>query len=270
MSETHEIMMEVGDLVFAYRHGLPVLNGVTIRLRRGEVLGVVGPNGVGKSTVLKALSGYLRPVSGEVMLGGVPVRSMSNQERARRLAIIPQNVYAPVPFTVEEVVRMGRRARLSRFCRLSEADHRVIEQTIIDFDLTGLAKRPIGELSGGERQRAMIAAAVAQEPEVLLLDEPTSHLDIGNSARVIQALLKWRREKDVSLLIVTHDVQMAARCCDRIVLLKEGRILTEGKPAAVLSMDVLRQVYGRGVVMYESPWDNLPVILPELNVKHED
>jgi len=262
------IIMEARSLSYAYRSGASVLDDVTMRLERGEFLGIVGPNGVGKSTALKVLCGFLRPAAGEVRLAGALIGDMSNQERARRLAIVPQNVYAPVPFTVEEVVRMGRRARLSRFSRLSEEDHRVIEQTVVDFDLTALSDRPIGELSGGERQRAMIAAAVAQEPEVLLLDEPTSHLDIGNSARVIQSLMKWRIERNASILLVTHDVQMAARCCDRIVMLKDGRVMTEGQPSAVLSAELLQEVYGRGVVMYESPWDNLPVVLPELTFKH--
>lgn len=257
--------MEAREASFSYVRNNPVLNAVSLELRRGEILGVVGPNGVGKSTILKILSGYIRPLSGEILLGGIPVRDMSDRERARRLALVPQNVYAPVPFTVADVIRMGRRARLSRFSRLSTSDHEVIADTIDGFELGVIAERPISELSGGERQKTMIAAALAQEPEVLLLDEPTSHLDIGNSARVMQTLLEWRRAKNASLLLVTHDVQTAARCCDRIVMLSGGSVLTQGRPSEVLTVEILRQVYGRGVVMHTNPDDNLPVILPELN-----
>lgn len=260
-----DLLMEAREASFSYVKNKPVLNAVSLELRRGEILGVVGPNGVGKSTSLKILSGYIRPLSGEILLGGVPVRDMSDRERARRLALVPQNVYAPVPFSVADVIRMGRRARLSRFSRLSFSDHEVIADTIDGFELGSIAERPISELSGGERQKTMIAAALAQEPEVLLLDEPTSHLDIGNSARVMQTLLEWRRVKNASLLLVTHDVQTAARCCDRIIMLSGGSVLTQGRPSEVLTVDILRQVYGRGVVMHTNPDDNLPVILPELN-----
>lgn len=259
-------LLEARNISFAYPGGKPLLDGVSLQLPKGGLLGVVGPNGVGKSTILKLLSGYLRTGGGEALLGGVPIHRMRSLERARRLAVVPQNVYAPVPFTVGQVVRMGRLARLPRFGALTAADHLAVEAALTAFELGHLAKRPFAELSGGERQLTLLAAAVAQSPEALLLDEPTAHLDIGHCARAAQTLLRWRRDTGAALLIVTHDVQLAARVCDHIVLIKDGHVLAEGSPAAVLDEATLRQVYGRGVALRQAPWSPTPVILPELEI----
>ncbi|MFA6103906.1 MAG: ABC transporter ATP-binding protein [Victivallaceae bacterium] len=252
------------NITFAYQPGKQVLNGVNFRLPKGSVAAIVGPNGVGKSTILKILCGYLKPASGEVLLEGRPIQSYDNLERSRLVAAVPQNIYAPIPFTVEQVVKMGRLARISRFARLTNDDKEVIARTMHDLNIAVFAGRAIGELSGGERQRVMIATALAQEPDLLLLDEPTSHLDIGNSARVIKALINWQRKKGSSILIVTHDVQMAARVCERIILLKDGNVLGDGNPHAVLTPESLFQAYGHGVSSFISPKDGLPVILPDL------
>ncbi len=260
----NEDLIAANNITFAYQPGKQVLNGVNFRLPKGSVAAIVGPNGVGKSTILKILCGYLQPASGEVLLEGRPIKSYDNLERSRLVAAVPQNIYAPIPFTVEQVVKMGRLARISRYSRLTREDKEVIARTMHDLNIAVFAGRAIGELSGGERQRVMIATALAQEPDLLLLDEPTSHLDIGNSARVIKALINWQRQKGSSILIVTHDVQMAARVCERIILLKNGNVLGDGNPHQVLTRESLFQAYGHGVSSFISPIDGLPVILPDL------
>ncbi len=257
-------LIAASNIAFAYQPGKQVLNGVSFQLPKGTVAAIVGPNGVGKSTILKILCGYLKPASGEVLLEGKPIQEYDNLERSKLVAAVPQNIYAPIPFTVEQVVKMGRLARLSRFARMTHDDKEIIARTMHDLNLTVFAGRAIGELSGGERQRVMIATALAQEPDLLLLDEPTSHLDIGNSARVIKALINWQRKKGSSILIVTHDVQMAARVCERIILLKDGNVLGDGNPHDVLTPESLFQAYGHGVSSFISPVDGLPVILPDL------
>ena len=259
-----ENIIEAENITFSYRAGKQVLNGIKFKLSRGSVAAITGPNGVGKSTILKILCGYLPPLSGEVLLDGKNIQSYSSLERSKLVAAVPQNIYAPIPFTVEQVVKMGRLARLSRFSRLTHEDKEVIARTMHSLNIESFAGRAIGELSGGERQRVMIATALAQDPDLLLLDEPTSHLDIGNSARVIKALINWQREKGSSILIVTHDVQMAARVCERIILLKDGSILGDGNPHDVLTPESLFQAYGHGVSSFISPVDGLPVILPDL------
>ena len=260
----NEDLIAAINITFAYQPEKQVLNGVNFRLPKGSVAAIVGPNGVGKSTILKILCGYLQPASGEVLLEGKPIQLYDNLERSRLVAAVPQNIYAPIPFTVEQVVKMGRLARISRFSRLTHDDKDVIARTMHDLNIEVFAGRAIGELSGGERQRVMIATALAQEPDLLLLDEPTSHLDIGNSARVIKALINWQRKKGSSILIVTHDVQMAARVCERIILLKDGNVLGDGNPHDVLTPESLFQAYGHGVSSFISPKDGLPVILPDL------
>lgn len=259
-----ENIIEADNITFAYRAGKQVLNGINFKLSRGNVAAIAGPNGVGKSTILKILCGYLPPLSGKVLLEGKDIQSYSSLERSKLVAAVPQNIYAPIPFTVEQVVKMGRLARLSRFSRLNHEDKEVIARTMHNLNIESFAGRAIGELSGGERQRVMIATALAQDPDLLLLDEPTSHLDIGNSARVIKALINWQREKGSSILIVTHDVQMAARVCERVILLKNGSILGDGNPHEVLTPKSLFKAYGHGVSSFISPIDGLPVILPDL------
>lgn len=257
-------LIAASNIAFAYQPGKQVLNGVSFQLPKGTVAAIVGPNGVGKSTILKILCGYLKPASGKVLLEGKPIQDYDNLERSKLVAAVPQNIYAPIPFTVEQVVKMGRLARLSRFARMTHDDKEIIARTMHDLNITVFAGRAIGELSGGERQRVMIATALAQEPDLLLLDEPTSHLDIGNSARVIKALINWQRKRGSSILIVTHDVQMAARVCERIILLKDGNVLGDGNPHDVLTPESLFQAYGHGVSSFISPVDGLPVILPDL------
>ncbi len=256
-------LLGVNNVTFSYCAGKPVIKGIDFGLSNGRIAAIVGPNGVGKSTILKIICGYLKPTSGEVLLNGNPIRSYDNQTRSGLVAAVPQNIYAPIPFSVEQVVKMGRLARLSRFSRLSEIDREIISRTMRKLNIASFAGRAVGELSGGERQRVMIATALAQEPDLLLLDEPTSHLDIGNSARVLRALINWQREKGSSILIVTHDVQMAARICERIILLKNGNVVGDGKPHDVLTSESLFQVYGHGVSSFISPLDGLPVILPD-------
>jgi iron complex transport system ATP-binding protein len=257
-------IIDAENVSFAYHNNVNIINNISFHMKCGEIAAIAGPNGVGKSTILKIICGYFTPNSGKVLLEGQGVHEYDNLCRSRLIAAVPQNIYAPIPFTVEQVIKMGRLARLSRFARLSHEDHTVISETMKKMEIDKFADRAIGQLSGGERQKVMIATALAQNPHLLLLDEPTSHLDIGNSAKVVKALMQWRKEQSSSILIVTHDVQMAARICDRIILMKNGNILADGNPHEVLTEDILFEVYGHNVNIFTNPHDGMPVILPSL------
>ncbi|MFE5775364.1 ABC transporter ATP-binding protein [Brachybacterium sp. NPDC056505] len=225
-----------------------VLDGVDLSVGRGEVLGLVGPNGSGKTTLLRALTAALRPDRGEVLLHGTPVRSLGGRERARRLAVVVQESGGELPMTVADTVLLGRAPHRGLRSRPGE-DREIARAALEQVGALALASRDLATLSGGERQRVLIARALVQQPEVLLLDEPTNHLDVGYQHEVLHIV----RELGLSTIVVLHDLNLAARYCDRIAVLHEGRLLAEGPPAEALRAASLEEVYGVGAQELRAP-----------------
>lgn len=220
-----------------------VIDGVDFRVESGSVTALLGPNGCGKSTLLKVIARILKPESGEVLLDGKSVWKFDTLELARRLAVLPQLHHAPGETTVEELVEYGRYPRRKNGFALSAHDREVIGRVLAMTSLESLRKRPVRTLSGGERQRAWIALTLAQEPEVLLLDEPTTFLDVCCQFEVIDLIRRLNRECGITVLMVLHDLNLAASCADRMLLLKEGSIRYSGTPQEVMTPEILEEIF---------------------------
>ncbi len=239
----------------------PVLNGLNFAVGQGEIMGIVGPNGSGKSTLLRAMSRVLPPRQGQVMLQDRDLYKMEARQVASQVAFVAQESGNEFPFTVEDMVMMGRMPHLKRFQREGPRDREAVDKALHLTRSSHLAGRLITELSGGEKQRIVIARALAQEPRVLFLDEPTSFLDINYQIEMMELLNKLRRDQGLTVVMVVHDLNLASHYCDSILILKEGAIYAAGHPARVLSSDLIQEVYGcRVQVEYRSP-DARPTIV---------
>ena len=240
--------------------GREVLTGVSLELRQGEVLALAGANGAGKTTCLRLASGVLRPDAGRILLAGRPLASHGRRELARRVAVVPQDAPFAFPFRAGEVVLMGRTPHLPRLGFEGPRDLAIARAALARVGIEALADRSILELSGGERQLVLLARALAQEPRVMLLDEPTAHLDLRHRLRV-QELVRELAAEGRSALVVSHDLALVARGCDRIALLAQGRVIAAGAPAAVLSPDALRRAFGIEADVIAGP-DGTPLVVP--------
>jgi iron complex transport system ATP-binding protein len=258
----------VDNLSFSYGTRR-VLDGVTLGVDCGELVALVGPNGSGKSTLLRLLTRILTPDSGQAFIGGDPVNSLSPAAMAARVAVVPQETSTDFDFTVFELALMGRTPHLGAFGRESPRDIAVTRNALELTDTAWLADRSIQRISGGERQRVVIARALAQEPEALLLDEPTSHLDINHQADLLNLVHRLCRERQMAILAVLHDLNLACAYADRIlVLTREGRIAADGAPAEVITADRVRLIFGAEVMVMPHPRSGRPVVLlePETDV----
>jgi iron complex transport system ATP-binding protein len=254
-------MLEIRDLTVAYG-SLVALRQVSLSLRAGELLGVVGPNGSGKSTLIRAITRLVRPVGGDIRLDGKEVGHLSQRELARWAAVVPQSPYLPDAFTVLEVALMGRTPHLGLLQSEGRADLAAVRRALEQTNTWKLAGRRMGELSGGERQRVVVARALAQETPLLLLDEPTAHLDMGHQAAVLDLVRQLCRGEGKAGLAAIHDLSLAGQYCDRLVMLNEGRIVGEGEPEKVLSPQLLASVYGTRVSVFSHPLTGRPVVTP--------
>lgn len=224
----------------------PVLEGVEIELRAGELVCVVGPNGAGKTTLARVLSGVLSPRFGRATFEGRALAELSRREVARAVAVVPQSLEVPFPYSVREMVEMGRAPRLGPLGRTGERDRRIVARELCRLGLTALAHRRFPTLSGGERQRVLLARAFAQETPALLLDEPTAHMDLGHRLFAFESLRAWVEASQPvrGALVVSHDLQLAARFADRIVVLDHGRVDVQGSPAHALSVERIERIWG--------------------------
>lgn len=221
-----------------------VLDRVDLRIDAGELVAVLGPNGSGKTTLLRVLAGTLRPTSGGVALFGRPIERWSRADIARRVAVLPQSLELPVGFTVAEVVAMGRIPHTRGSFGPGPDDERAVEVALRDADATDLALRPVTELSGGERQRVLVAMALAQEPALLLLDEPTLHLDLAHQLALVRTLERLSHAREVAIVAVLHDLNLAAAHADRCLLLDGGHLLPAGSPTRAIDPDLARHAFG--------------------------
>lgn len=252
-------LLEARGLVGGYG-ARTVLRGVDLAVARGERVALLGPNGAGKTTLLRALAGVLRPAAGEVLLEGAPLARLAPRERARRIAVVPQNFATPFAFTAREIVALGRTPYLSAFAGPGRVDRAAIDRAMRETECLELAERPFAELSGGERQRVVLGMALAQEAEVLLLDEPTTHLDLAHELRFLALVDELARSRGLAVLAALHDVTLAARHLDRVVALDEGRLVADGPARGVLTATLLREVFDVDAAVV---WhDGTPAIVP--------
>jgi iron complex transport system ATP-binding protein len=238
-----------------------VLRGIDLTLAGGDLLALIGPNGSGKTTLLRALAGTLRPRSGAVLLDGTPIGALDARARARRISVVPQTYTTPFAFTAREVVMLGRSPYVDAFGRPSARDRAAVDRALELTECTRLADRSLSELSGGERQRALIAMALAQEGDVLLLDEPTVHLDPAHQRATLELIRRLARQRSVAALAVLHDLNLASALADRVVVMGDGRVVADGPPLEVVSAAMVANVFGPGLVVGTQA--GVPFVLPE-------
>jgi iron complex transport system ATP-binding protein len=245
--------LEARGVCYAYTPETTVLQDISTTLSSGRVTGIIGPNGAGKSTLLQLLCGLLSPTAGHVVLDGVPVGSLKDRQRAQLLGFMPQAVHPAFSLTVNEVVGLGRYPHLGPLGVLGPPDHDVVSRCLAQTETTDLATRDFLSLSGGERQRVLLASVLAQEPRILLLDEPTSSLDLPHAAAFFRQLRELT-DAGLGVIVVTHDINMAAAHCDELVLLGESHtVIGQGDAAAVLRDDLLTEAYGSPLVVGVHP-----------------
>jgi len=240
-----------------------VLKEISLEVRPGEFMGLMGPNGSGKTTLLRCIMNYLSSPSSSISIDGAAIESLSPERLARTFAVVPQSSSTDFTFSAYDIVMMGRLPhRRNRFAGPSKADADEVRRAMERTDTWKLSGRPFFALSGGERQRVIIARAVAQNPEALLLDEPTVYLDINGQLEIMDLIRSLNREEGITVISVLHDVNMAARYCDRIALLSDGWLEAMGPPSEVLNPEVIRSVYGVDVVVRKDPFTGNVYIMP--------
>jgi iron complex transport system ATP-binding protein len=236
------------------------IRGIDLDIRRGEILGILGPNGSGKTTLLKIMDGILSPDEGEACIQNKDLRTLSRAEVAKQIAMVSQENHFRFDFSVLEVVLMGRFPHLRRLQFEGERDMDVAMRALEATHILELAERSIHTLSGGEKQRVLIARALAQEPQAILLDEPTAFLDIKYKREIFQLISALSRDRGMAVVVVSHDLDLTAQYCQRLVLLKEGEIYQVGEPSAVITSSNIRKVYDCPVVVDSNPATGTPRI----------
>lgn len=244
--------------VSVYYRSVKALEGVSLEVGEGEFMTLVGPNGAGKTTLLRCIDGILRPRLGVVLIDGRSVTAMDKLELARVVGYVPQEARPSLPFTVADVVMMGRRPYVG--WRVSKEDLEAVKRAMDVVGITHLAGRYFDELSAGERQKVMIAKALAQEPDVLLLDEPTSNLDIRHQLEILTLIRRLAKEKGLTVVAAMHDLNLAYRFSDKVVMLSGGRVYAAGRPEDVLTPENIRRVYGVRVEVLRSPCPHIALM----------
>ena len=247
-----------------YKNDGLVLRGVSLELGAGELVGLIGPNGSGKTTLLRVLSGLLVPNRGKVYLDGQDIRAFDRRQIAQRVAVVPQELVMPFAFSAYEMVMMGRTPHVRPILGAGPRDRQAVAEKMELTATSVLAERPFSELSGGEKQRVIIAMALAQEPVILLLDEPTVHLDINHQVEILELIKRLNRQESLTVLATMHDLNLAALYFDRLILLDGGQVVANGSPAEVLREESIRQVFQADVQVQEHPTRRTPqvVVLP--------
>jgi iron complex transport system ATP-binding protein len=253
-------VLKAEQVAFEYRAGEPVLRGVSLAAESGKLTCVLGPNGSGKTTLLKCLLGQLVPGEGAVVLDGLPVRRRSVRELARLMAYVPQFPLSAFSFTVQEIVLMGRFAHTGVLGLAGPKDLAVAREAMKMTRTLAFAARPLEELSGGEAQRVMIARALAQQPSVVLLDEPTSHLDIRNQLMIYRMMQRLAHDWPTAVVSVSHDVNLAARFADELLLMRGGRVVASGPPGEVIRQEILREAYDVEIDLIPVPGCDVPLV----------
>ncbi|GAA1599722.1 ABC transporter ATP-binding protein [Leucobacter chromiireducens] len=256
---THSLLAR--ELVVGY-DAEPIIDGLDLELPGSGVTMIVGGNGCGKSTLLRALARLLRPRGGSVLLDGQQISQLSTKQVARIIGLLPQAPIAPDGITVAELVDRGRTPHRGALGRRGTGDDAVVAEAL---DLTGMsefAERGVDELSGGQRQRAWVAMALAQEPDILLLDEPTTYLDLAHQVDVLELLVRLSRERGTQVVVVLHELNLATRYADHLIAMSGGAIVAQGRPADIITVELVREVFGLDTVICPDPVAGTPMIVP--------
>ncbi|GGO85925.1 iron-dicitrate ABC transporter ATP-binding protein [Nocardioides phosphati] len=239
-----------------------VVDGLSLELPTGRITSIVGANGCGKSTLLRGLGRLLKPAAGRVLLGGADISRLAPRAVARDLALLPQSPVAPEGITVADLVGRGRSPHQGLFRRWTAEDERVVAEALHATDTADLAVRRVDELSGGQRQRVWIAMVLAQQPRVLLLDEPTTYLDLAHQVEVLELLARLNAERGTTIVMVLHELNLAARYSDHMVVMGGGRVLRAGVPADVLTEAAVEEAFGLAAVVVSDPVTGGPLVVP--------
>ncbi|MBN2830233.1 MAG: ABC transporter ATP-binding protein [Candidatus Cloacimonetes bacterium] len=253
-------MLKINGISAGYQTG-EILHDISFSASKGEFIALLGPNGAGKSTLLKTIIGFLPPSSGSVSVDGKNVNRWSRRELASRMAFIPQDTFHQFEFTVEELVLMGRYPYLNFLQRYSKDDINVVTEVMTKFQLNELRDRYINELSGGERQRVFLARAIAQDTDILLLDETFSHLDINHQIEMMQLLHIIHKETGKLIILVSHNINLTANFCDRIILMKSGSIVADGTPVDIITEARIKEAYDMDFLINTNPLSNRPNLI---------
>jgi iron complex transport system ATP-binding protein len=259
---TRTPVYRIHDLRFAYVH-TPVLNGISAEIRIGDFVALVGPNGAGKSTFLKVLAGLNRRYTGTVEFDGMSLAKVTSHDLARRVAFVPQETHVVFPFSVNQMVLMGRAPHQSASLFDTGIDVERAEYAMRLTDTLDLAKKSFTELSGGERQRVVLASALAQDPEVLLLDEPTVYLDLRHQIHFYDIVERLNQEHRMTIVSVTHDVNLAARYARRMIAMRAGRFVADGIPESVLTPEHLYEIFEVSVAVFKRTDGRGSYIIPD-------
>jgi iron complex transport system ATP-binding protein len=253
-------MLRLKNISFSYQDQA-MIQDMNAEIRQKTFQALIGPNGSGKTTLLRLMSRVLEPQRGRILLDGEPLGRMRASDIARKIAVISSEQYFEFPFLVSDVVAMGRYPHLARLQALSQKDLELVEDALRMTDLGPLRNRPISHLSSGERQRVFIARAIAQQPRVLMLDEPNAHLDVHHQKAVFDLLRTLHRDHGMTVIAVLHDLTTAAAFCEVVMLLHEGCVVRVGSPAEVITRDSIRETYGVEVEIFPSPVGGFPLVV---------
>jgi len=261
-----QLRLQADDLHISYGD-TPVLRGLDLALPAGDVTAIIGANGCGKSTLLRALGRLLAPQSGVVLLDGGDVHRRPTREVARELGLLPQGATCPEGLTVEDLVARGRFPHRGRLRPWTAQDQAYVEAALEQTNTVDLRDRPVDQLSGGQRQRAWIAMALAQNTPTMLLDEPTTYLDLAHQVEVLDLLVHLNKERGRTVVLVLHDLNQAGRYADRIVAMRDGRVVSDGTPAQVLTQSTIQHVFGLRCRIVDDPESAVPLVVPCLGAR---
>ncbi len=255
------LSLESRALTLGYDKNI-VIKELDLAIPKGKITVLIGSNGCGKSTLLRALARLLKPIAGQVFLAGEPISQISGSDIAKRLSILPQGPDAPEEMTVYQLVRQGRYPHQSWFQGWSATDEEMVERALEATELTDLRNRPLQKLSGGQKQRAWIALTLAQDTDIILLDEPTTYLDLSHQIDILELLHEQNKNANKTIVMVLHDLYLACRYADHLVTLKDGRIYDQGKPGDIVTEDMIRAVFNLECRIISDPLNGTPICIP--------
>ncbi|MFC2054100.1 ABC transporter ATP-binding protein [Chloroflexota bacterium] len=250
--------LQASKLSLGY-NGHAIVQDLNLGIPSNTIVGLIGPNGSGKTTILRALAGLLTPQDGKVLVEGESISELDSKKRARRIGWVPQRESLTWSLSVEETIQLGRAPYRGWFLPYTAKDHRIVDWAMDITELNDLRDRPINKLSGGEYQRVLIARALAQEPEILLLDEPTANLDVHHQIQVFDLVQSLVERNELTVVVAIHDLNLAVRYCDQLILLHRGQLIGIGKPEIILTEDNLQSVFGIEAKLHQDPWGHWAV-----------